>query len=202
MRESRKIIIADHHPLGAAAVSAAALKVDEKLEVQSVESLGALVEAVGTDDYALAVFSCSLCEGRGAQALANLRARIPGLPLLALDGDAGVEDVQRLRAHGINGILAAPASLEELARVISILVAGGEWFPVPSKINGRRRQQSVLERLSPAQKRVLAELAQGKPNRAIAESLCLSEATIKSHLYAIYKELGVKNRTQALLKIQ
>ena len=58
-----------------------------------------------------------------------------------------------------------------------------------------------LEDLSNAQRRVLDQLIQGKTNRDIADSLCLSEATIKSHLYAIYRIIGVKNRSQLIVKI-
>jgi len=45
---------------------------------------------------------------------------------------------------------------------------------------------------------VLAELAKGCSNREIAETLWLSEQTIKFHLRNVYRKLGVANRTEAL----
>jgi two-component system, NarL family, nitrate/nitrite response regulator NarL len=45
---------------------------------------------------------------------------------------------------------------------------------------------------------VLAELAKGRSNREIAETLWLSEQTIKFHLRNVYRKLGVANRTEAL----
>ena len=54
-------------------------------------------------------------------------------------------------------------------------------------------------KLTPRQQEVLEMLVQGKSNREIAEALGLSENTIKVHLVAIFRTLGVSSRTEALL---
>lgn len=51
------------------------------------------------------------------------------------------------------------------------------------------------------QKDVLAEVCKGKTNKQIARELGISEATVKIHLTEAFKEMGVKSRTQAILKI-
>ena len=63
----------------------------------------------------------------------------------------------------------------------------------------RRRCASALDALSAAQLRVLVALADGQRSAGIAERLGVTEATVKAHLTAIYKGLGVRNRTQAVL---
>lgn len=57
-------------------------------------------------------------------------------------------------------------------------------------------------RLTPRQVEVLLLIFQGKSNREIAESLDIIEATAKAHVSAIFRELNVVNRTQALLAAQ
>jgi DNA-binding NarL/FixJ family response regulator len=52
--------------------------------------------------------------------------------------------------------------------------------------------------LTPREQEVLRELTLGKPNRQIAESLWLSENTVKTHLHKIYHKLGVSNRAEAV----
>jgi DNA-binding NarL/FixJ family response regulator len=52
--------------------------------------------------------------------------------------------------------------------------------------------------LTPREQEVLRELTLGKPNRQIAESLWLSENTVKTHLRKIYHKLGVANRAAAV----
>ena len=57
-------------------------------------------------------------------------------------------------------------------------------------------------RLTVRQKQVLALMAQGHPNKIVAEELEISEQTVKIHVNQIFKELRVFNRTQAVLKAQ
>lgn len=54
-----------------------------------------------------------------------------------------------------------------------------------------------LQTLSAQQRLVLAQLAKGWTSRYIAQYLCLSEATVKSHISEVLRKLGVENRTQA-----
>jgi DNA-binding NarL/FixJ family response regulator len=53
--------------------------------------------------------------------------------------------------------------------------------------------------LTPRQQEVLEHLVQGKSNREIAEALSLSENTVKVHLAAVFRTLGVSSRSEALL---
>lgn len=55
-------------------------------------------------------------------------------------------------------------------------------------------------RFTPRQTEVLIELCKGKTNKEIARALTMAEATVKLHLTEIFRELGVTNRSQALIK--
>lgn len=55
--------------------------------------------------------------------------------------------------------------------------------------------------LTRAQRRVLMALADGRSNKQIAYDLAVSEATIKAHLTAVFRTIGVTNRAQALLAV-
>lgn len=50
--------------------------------------------------------------------------------------------------------------------------------------------------LTSRQQQIVREVMQGKSNAAIAQTLCITEQTVKDHLYTIYKKVGVKNRTE------
>ena len=58
-----------------------------------------------------------------------------------------------------------------------------------------------LASLTPQQFRVLTMVCEGLLNKQIAWELSVSEATIKAHVTAIFRKLGVQNRTQAVLAI-
>jgi len=57
-----------------------------------------------------------------------------------------------------------------------------------------------LSRLSYRQKQILAMAADGLPNKEIAARLSIAEGTVKAHMHAIFKVLGVSNRTQAVIR--
>ncbi|TNF11269.1 MAG: response regulator transcription factor, partial [Vibrionaceae bacterium] len=56
--------------------------------------------------------------------------------------------------------------------------------------------------LTPQQYKVLGMLSDGLLNKQIAYELNVSEATIKAHMTAIFRKLGVKNRTQAVILLK
>ncbi|MGL4905589.1 MAG: helix-turn-helix domain-containing protein, partial [Plesiomonas sp.] len=62
--------------------------------------------------------------------------------------------------------------------------------------------QTRLGSLTAQQHRVLDMLNEGLLNKQIAYDLNVSEATIKAHMTAIFRKLGVKNRTQAVILLQ
>ena len=60
---------------------------------------------------------------------------------------------------------------------------------------------NAISALTQAQARVLAAAATGKLNKQIAYEMNLAEPTIKAHMSAIFKKLGVNNRTQAIIAL-
>lgn len=202
MRDLRKIIIADDHPLGKAALAAILEGTDVRLEFDTVENGDALFSALAAGPCDVVILGSHVDSPANHELLARLGKAHPQVAVVLVDGQATRSRVEQARKLGACGIVMGNASCVEIRDVLIAALERNTSFAVAgSPVRGDGRTQE-LERLSPAQKRVVGELSSGKGNREIAEKLCLSEATIKSHLYAIYKQLGVKNRTQAILKLQ
>lgn len=73
---------------------------------------------------------------------------------------------------------------------------------INTRSTGTRKEMSVdadMTRLSFRQRQILAMAADGLPNKEIAARLDIAEGTVKAHMHAIFKVLGVTNRTQAVL---
>ena len=60
----------------------------------------------------------------------------------------------------------------------------------------------VLSELTPQQQRIMKLICTGKPNKQIAYELSLAEATVKAHITALLRRLGVRNRTQAVVLVE
>jgi len=98
----------------------------------------------------------------------------------------------------------APRSVTLAA--LRIVMAGGRYFPpdllVGPQPNDWETHPSVRPALTPRQAEVLRLMAAGRSNKAIAQELGTTDGTIKVHVAAILKALGVRNRTEAVMTAQ
>jgi DNA-binding NarL/FixJ family response regulator len=120
--------------------------------------------------------------------LAPLRAARPSMPLVLSSHYAPANHTLLLAAGGV-GLLTPELSIEQVVRAVrSALV--GESMPV--QIGAKRSDQ-----LSEREREVLALLCTGATNREIAAAMHVGTETVKKHAGALYRKLGVRNRTEA-----
>ena len=74
---------------------------------------------------------------------------------------------------------------------------GDGWFPETEA--GEDDDLARIASLTPAQRRILGQMREGLLNKQIAYEIDISEATVKAHITAIFRKLGVVSRTQAVL---
>ncbi len=122
-----------------------------------------------------------------------------GLPVLALLASAG--QAHDAIAAGARGLLLRDASPERLAAGLAA-AASGLWALDDALAPGllRPRTLAAAEPLTPRELEVLALLAEGLSNKAIAQRLAISEHTAKFHVNAILGKLGAESRSEAIVK--
>lgn len=193
----RRLIIADDHPICVAALTSAVHAVDSAILVSNTDTLAGISELIAAEPFDALLLDLALKDCQGLANLVAVQAAAPKLPVLVVSGNGAADLPGRAAMLGARGFLNKTAPLAEMKSAISVVLEGGNWFP-PREAPG----DTLADKLSPAQMRVMAELAQGKSNKLIAYSLGLTEPTIKSHLSAIYRAIGVHNRSQALLSLR
>lgn len=85
-------------------------------------------------------------------------------------------------------------NVEELLAAVRDVHAGGSVMDpqvVEALVDARTRAPSPLDRLTPREREVLAEIATGRNNAAIAESLVLSQRAVEKHINSIFAKLGL-----------
>jgi len=131
--------------------------------------------------------------------LADLRDT--GIPILALATDkahaaeawsAGAQGLL-LRETNVVTLLAALRAVHE-----GLLVLAPELSTVMSP-TGSREGVPLAEELTPREMEVLRLLAEGRPNKSIAQRLGISEHTVKFHVNALMGKLGAQSRTEAVV---
>src|SRR3712207_3064143 len=83
--------------------------------------------------------------------------------------------------------------LERFVDAVGRVAEGGSALDpeVVGRLLGRRRREDPLEALSPREREVLAHMAEGKSNTAIAEDLVVTERAVEKHVTSIFSKLGL-----------
>jgi DNA-binding NarL/FixJ family response regulator len=154
-------------------------------------------------DIALILLDLSLPDRDGLGLLAELRALHPAISVVVLSGFADRANVMRALDQGALGFIPKSAGREVMTSALSLVFSGGVYIPpeiLASKSPTAKLQLPPSDLgLTGRQGDVLALMMQGKSNKAICRRLDLAEATVKNHVTAILKALGVSNRTEAVL---
>ena len=138
----------------------------------------------------------------GIEATRAIRSALPEVEVIALTSvleDASVTDA--IRAGAI-GYLLKGTNVEELHRAVRGAAEGRVQLAPEAAarlMREVRAPESPPEALTARETEVLELLARGHANKQIASSLYVSEKTVKAHVSAILKKLGVRSRTQAAL---
>ncbi|HEV6968727.1 MULTISPECIES: response regulator transcription factor [Roseateles] len=178
---------------------------------------GARVQGVDTVDAARSALAASLprlvlldlrVEG-GFELLQQLRRDHLMLPVVVISGSDEAEDALHALEAGAVGYVPERSDLDTLVQALQLVLAGGTYVP-PLKPRVDEAPASAIPALpdwaglplTPRQKDVLHLLTQGLSNKLIARELGVSVDTVKDHVAAVLKALGVNSRTQAVVAAQ
>jgi DNA-binding NarL/FixJ family response regulator len=146
--------------------------------------------------------------GGGVELVRELGRRCPEAKVLVLTDDDSAETAALATEAGAVGYVLKDIAAHDLLNGIRY-AANGKAMVNPRLVRELLARVAVARRvaskdaarqrgLSEREIEVLARLGQGLSDREIAAALSVSEATVKTHLRAIYRKLGVRNRAQAV----
>ncbi|MGB0663604.1 MAG: response regulator [Pontibacterium sp.] len=208
MQLAQKIIIADDHPLFRAALKQAVTQAIPGVTTVEADSLAAVEETVNEhSDADLVLLDIHMPGAHGFSGLVFLRGQNPGIPVVVVSGSESASVMKRAIEYGASGFIPKSASLDTISEAIVTVLEGEVWLPqaVDNAEDVSEEDQkfaTAIASLTPQQFRVLTMLTEGLLNKQIAYDLNVSEATIKAHVTAILRKLGVHSRTQAVIAAQ
>jgi DNA-binding NarL/FixJ family response regulator len=132
----------------------------------------------------------------GIDVLNNIRCEYPSARIIMLTTFEGDIDIQRALAGGARAYMLKSMPPSELVTVIRQVHAGMKR--IPPQIAAQLAEHLGDEALTEREIEVLRHIAGGKKNRDIADSLYISEETVKAHIKHIMAKLGANDRTQAV----
>ena len=224
-----KVLLIDDHPLILQALQSVIEGLGSDTTVIGAGSARVAREILKQDaEFDLVLLDLHLGDADGFEVLVEFRARYPALPVVVVSASDRTSDVIRAIDAGAMGFVPKRASNETLFEALNMVMSGGIYVPpmtmgsepstkpegdtVPSVL--RVVRESALDSgfqtnavpladlgLTPRQTDVLALLLKGQPNKLIARELNLSVETVKDHVAAVLRTLGVSSRTQAVLAV-
>jgi DNA-binding NarL/FixJ family response regulator len=154
-------------------------------------------------DVRLVLLDLNLPDATGPQSISRLREQAPQARMVILSADDRQETVEQAIELGACGFVPKTSRGEALAQALQITLDGGVYLPPASALVPTAPPTETVTAaslgLSPRQSDVLRLLIDGQPNKLICRELDLSESTVKTHLAAVFRRLGVNSRTQAVV---
>jgi DNA-binding NarL/FixJ family response regulator len=222
-----KVLLVDDHPLILTALQAVIGGLGDGVEVVNAASAAQARRALAAAaDFDLVLLDLQLGDADGFDLLVELRQQHPALPVVVVSASDRASDVIRAIDLGAMGYVPKRASNDTLVEALRLVMSGGIYVPpitlggaVPptgaavvggnshgvaalAGATGFQRMPALAQvGLTPRQTEVLGKLLQGKPNKLIARELNLSVETVKDHVAAVLRALGVSSRTQAVIAV-
>lgn len=205
------VLIVDDHPLFRAALAQALRELGNDVRI---DEAGALAQALTRLDAEpgidLVLLDLHMPDSRGLIGLATLRAQFPAVAVAMISAHDDPAVIRRALAYGAAGFIPKRSDLAQLRAALRALLACEDYLPAdlqaavaaqPASGEDRATAQRLAS-LTAQQFRVLLMVAEGKLNKQIADTLNISERTVKAHLSALFEKLAVRNRTQAGVLLQ
>jgi len=208
-----KFLLADDHPM---------VRMGLKMMLNRIHRRAEIIEA---RDYIEARQVCSQHTGLslilldrvmpgmgGLEGLASLREQAPDTPIVVMSASEEPDHVWESLQNGAQGYIPKSSSEEIMRGALQLVLSGGTYLP-PTLLRNSRAEPlndssktwafdvpsvSQSSELTKRQREVLALLVKGKSNKQIAGTLGIAEATVHTHVNAIFRILNVNNRTQAV----
>ena len=193
------------------------------LQIDTASAIGPALAMTAGVRYDLVLLDWNLDGCNGADAMQRLRDVGCAARIVVLSGDSDPQLVHTAIELGAAGFVPKRYSSEAMLSALDKVLKGGIFLPpdLPSDLSSGLSSGLSLDRspagsgsatplveaeqhlstlvsgLTPRQVDVYRAAARGLPNKLIARELGIAEATVKTHLAAVYAVLGVRNRTEA-----
>ena len=205
-----RVLIADEQPLFRDALRGVLEQLStgsRRFACEEASSFATLMQMADDDDALDAVLlDLSLLRLQGYGELVALRSKLPSVPVIVFCAGEHAEKIRLCLICGVAGFISKHSSREEVLAALRTVFEGGTTVPrsdapAPGRVIAAAEDQDGGS-LSDRQAAVLKLVTYGKSNKQIAWELSISETTVKAHMTAILRKLGVSSRAQAIVLLQ
>ena len=191
----RILVADDHYIVRMGLISLVSTESDMEVVAEAADGNQAL-DLFAKHHPDLALLDLKMPGKSGIQTAMAIRNKFPSARILVLSAFDGDEDIYRALHAGAQGYVLKNSTGDKLVPALRAVAAGQNW--IPKEIASRLASRKLMEELTSREVEVLNELAKGLSNKEIADTLNITEYTVKDHLKNILGKLRVADRTEAV----
>ena len=197
-------LVIDDHPMFCDALELTLGSICEFSKIRSANSIAQAAELIEhIAKPSLVVLDLNLPDVKGFDGLTRILDLISPAPLVVVSSVSENQIVASVLKLGASGFVAKHSPRSTFRAAIETIRNGDTYVPESFVDSDVDQAQSdafhAVSSLTAQQARILDLISEGLLNKQIAHELSIAEATVKAHVTAIMRKLGVNNRTQAVL---
>ena len=199
------VLQVEDHPIVRAGMQPFVSKIAENVTIVIAENLATANDSLSGDtEFDLILVDLNLPDGNGLEVLRKAKRRDRSIPVVVLSATDDLEVMEQALAEGAKGFITKDADPEIIVHALRLVLAGGLYVSeqlMKHRLNGpwSKPGQSTKfpdRSLTGRQQEVLKLLIDGHSNKEIAQQISCAESTVKVHVTAVLKTLGVPNRNK------
>lgn len=205
-----KVLIADDHALFRDGLSMRLEQIDSKSVIFHAANFAQAIKIVNDEKKLdLIILDLDMPDMSWEEGLKELQGKSNGARFVVISASEDIRNIRKTLECGVSGYIPKRSDPKILNSALQLILDGGNYFPTSlletslSSNNGFEHSGKQKGKgLTNRQAEVLGFVAKGMSNKQIAYEMGVSEATVKLHINAILRSLGVTNRTQAVITAQ
>ncbi len=202
-----KVLIAEDHALFREALGGLLAQIlpDVKIiEAATYQDIFSVFEQGENIDFL--ILDIGLPDLKWEDGISKLRNLNSNVKIIIVSASDDIKTIRKASEYNIVGYIGKSFSPKILTCALKIIFEGGTYAPISAvssvEKSSQAQSQSLRHNLTQRQEQVLRLVGEGKSNKQIAYEMQVSEATVKLHINALLRSLGVTNRTQAVITAQ
>lgn len=199
------LVVADDHPLYRDALNGALGRTFPDARLLEASDLNETIAVLNGHEVDLLLLDLHMPGSNDLFGLIHIRKLFPDLPVAVVSGLEQRDLAAKAVNTGAMGFVPKTTCAADVAEAVKVMLDGNVWLPETyadafDEPDGEFADLvEKVSSLTPAQYKVLCFMRDGLLNKQIGYELDIAEATVKAHITAVFRKLGINNRTQAVL---
>ncbi len=197
-----RVLLVDDHVIFRQGLKFLLSDLEESLQFSEAGTGAQALTAIADAKPNLILLDLNMPGTNGLDTQRQVLEAAPSVPVAILSGEEDPALIRSAIDAGASGFVSKTSSSDILVAALKLILDGGIYLPASalraSEPLAATETSNGVEQLSERQTAVLLRAIQGQANKVIALELGIAEGTVKTHLPAAFKILGVNNRTEAV----